>query len=88
MKSTFLTAVEAKLSNGVLSSKNMNLRFTDSPSESDNMSGDVVSVLTSPSAARTSFDVDEYRRFLTAKRIGQLVIYSDVVSSTMSFIDG
>ena len=85
-KVIFLSSLESRLNNGLLTDKNICLRFTSHPVEQEEMK-DVISVLTEASWKNASFDFDVYQQKLSTRYLGKTVIYADVVTTTMAFIN-
>ena len=85
-----MTCIKPRLSSdGSLRSKNMVIKFLDDDSslEGSTVTPDKPIILVN-SKPPTSFAWDIYKMNLKTKVLGQTVIYSDLISSTMHVFDG
>ena len=86
MKTTLLSAVEPRLKDRVLKSRDLSLSFC-SVSNTAKTTMDMLPVYTDHSGP-LAFDIQSYWNHLATDVLGQVVMYADVVNSTMRLFDG
>ena len=84
----FLKSVQDILIDKCFKGNNINIVFKDSDHEETSISNDNLPVITSCSMDQVSFCLPLYKQYLKTKNLGQLVIYSDVITSTQTILNG
>uniref|UniRef100_UPI0035901734 biotin--protein ligase isoform X2 n=1 Tax=Myxine glutinosa TaxID=7769 RepID=UPI0035901734 len=91
LKSTFLKCVGGKLETGeVICGKKLRLKFmaTCEPGSAISLSSAVPVVTEMNDFQPTHFDPKKYFTLLRSQHLGQLLLYAEVISSTMELFDG
>ncbi|XP_033111673.1 biotin--protein ligase-like [Anneissia japonica] len=87
-KKSFLNSIEGQLREGLLKSRLTNLQFVkDFPSDQE-PDPECIPVITTEVSNATTFDMDAYWSHLHTKVLGNVVLYSEVVPTTMSLFEG
>jgi len=89
IKDKLLNSLQARIQNGKLRSGAVTLQFVSKASEvPKDLGSDRVAVMTSPDVKDHHFTFAQYTDNLKTKTLGKVVMYADVVSSTMDMFDG
>lgn len=85
MKSSFLSSIEKRVTDGNLKSPNLTLKFL-SPGQKFSATVDTLPVI-SASVEKIEFNPDAYWDNLSTKRLGNTMFYIDVIPTTMPVLD-
>ena len=87
-----MESIKPRLQNSKLRSGEVTLNFvtksTDIASKDSEITSDLIPVVTSPVTGDYKFNLEEYEQNLKTDVLGRVVLYADVVTSTMSVFDG
>lgn len=88
-KRNFLESVKELLVNSCFEGNSINLLFSNYDSVEERSPSETwLPIIASSAADQVSFCFSSYKRFLETKHLGHLVIYSDVVTSTQTILNG
>ncbi|XP_013414151.1 biotin--protein ligase [Lingula anatina] len=89
-RNAFLSSIQHRLKNGLLKSQKITLNFLDSKRDlPETITPDILPILTRAVDSRVAnFDFAAYKDNLGTRVLGQGVLYSDVMQSTMPVLDG
>ncbi|XP_037065522.1 biotin--protein ligase isoform X2 [Peromyscus leucopus] len=74
---------------GIITSSKLSLKFMSSYTSEVEISPSSVPVVTNPEAFSSKhFNLDTYRRNLQTSRLGKVILFAEVTSTTMSLLDG
>ncbi|XP_038059419.1 biotin--protein ligase-like [Patiria miniata] len=82
--SAFLTSIQPNLKDSQLASRYLTMQFNSDPDKVGQATPDLLPVITGQSSPRGgAFDFEVYKKHLTSKRLGNVVLYTEVVPTTM-----
>ena len=90
-KAALLNSVQRRVIDGVLKSRSVSLQFCEEPPEGTNVvSPDKLPVITGVHAGKSvqGFNFDVYRANLKSEVLGNVIMFADVVNTTMTLFDG
>ncbi|XP_062596841.1 biotin--protein ligase-like [Saccostrea cucullata] len=87
-KVRLLNKIAQRLKNGILKSANVSLQFIPKWVPEVKVTSTQLPVVTDKMEELKYFNIDEYWDNLTTVKLGNVVLYTDVVPSTMSLLDG
>lgn len=74
---------------GIIKSSKLSLKFMSSYTSEVEISPSSVPVVTNPEAFSSKhFNLDTYRQNLQTSRLGKVILFAEVTSTTMSLLDG
>ena len=84
-----MASFESRLKNQKLKSRSITLHFIQTPEDiNESITSDYLPVLPPGGSQENHFDFSSYRQALHTKTLGHVVIYSDVIATTMSVFEG
>lgn len=84
-----MESVKDVLEDGCFKGNDISLFFSDHDDEEMHPSPDFLPIITHPATTELAlFSFASYKDFLETKQLGQLVVYSEVITSTQTVLDG
>ena len=84
-----MESVKGVLKDGHFKGNEISLFFSNHDDEEMHPVSDFVPIITHPATTEQAlFSFASYKDFLETKHLGQLVIYSEVITSTQTILDG
>ena len=84
-----MDSAKAVLEDGHFKGNDINLFFSDHDDEEMHPVSDFLPIITHPGTTKQAlFSFASYKDFLETKHLGQLVVYSEVITSTQTILDG
>ncbi|XP_067653494.1 biotin--protein ligase-like [Haliotis asinina] len=87
-KDMFLSSLQNRLKGGCLTSRSVNLEFAATDVHNVTVSGSHLPVTTSGSQKHKYFNEEVYWKNLKTSCLGQVVLYADVIPTTMALFEG